>query len=425
MNLRIVGQQWMARNSDFFQCEWIANPDPQWLKGQWMALEARAEPNLFLSWLWIGTWLDCFVDDYYVVLARNDDTTVGLGIIVIKAKKLATLNVGRQFCLHRTGDPFMDQIWIEYNDFLLDSSVAALVRPLMTACVMANMKGTDTFVVGASEALDFLGCDVAETGTLAVNGVYGTDTLMVLADGSVVQPEREVVWDSTAYRLDFSPLRAENQTLDRYLSRNARYQIKRSLKKYQALGTLKITTASSVTQGLHFFEHAAEHHLKRWGRSPHQSGFANPNFLHFHQELIRRGFPKGQVVLHHLQAGQHDLGVIYNFHYDHWVHFYLSALNYEAPAPCVDAKGNEEANGDRHLKPGLVAHYLLIEEAMAKGFAGYDFMGGQSRYKQTFANQTVGLAVYHYRFPHVVYAMKKVIRGLKRRVWSQSSSGCP
>ncbi|KDM90741.1 GNAT family N-acetyltransferase [Photobacterium galatheae] len=400
----------MARNSDFFQCEWVVSPDLKWLKTQWLELETRAESNLFLSWLWIGTWLDCFVDDFYVVVARNDECTVGLGIIVIQEKKMASLSFGRQFCLHRTGDRLQDQIWIEYNDFLLDCSVAELVRPLMTACVMSNMNGTDTFVVGASKDMDFLGSSVMGTDTF----VNGTDTLMVLADGTVVLPEREVVWESQAFLLDFAPLHEQQQTLDSYLSRSARYQIKRSLKKYQAQGELKIITASSVAQGLALFEHAAGYHLKRWGDQPEQSGFANPYFLRFHQALIRRGLPAGAVAIHHIYAGELDLGVVYNFHHGNWVLFYLSALNYDFGS----------AIEDRHLKPGLVAHYLLIQKAMAQGFSGYDFMGGLSRYKQTFANQTIGLAVYHYRFPHLLYAMKKLIRGLKRRVWSQNSSRC-
>lgn len=400
----------MARNSDFFQCEWVVNPDQKWLKTQWLALEARAESNLFLSWLWIGTWLDCFVDDFSVVVARNEACVVGLGIIVIHENKMTSLSLGRQFCLHRTGDRLLDQIWIEYNDFLLDRTVADLVRPLMTACVMNNMKGADTFVVGVTQDKDFLGCAVMGTD----NFEHGTDTLMVLADGTVVLPEKEVGWESQAFQLYFAPLQKQHQTLDAYLSRSARYQIKRSMKIYQAAGGLKVITASSVAQGLVLFEHAAGYHLKRWGNRPGQSGFANPHFLRFHQELIRRGLPSGTVAIHHIYAGERDLGVVYNFHHGNWVLFYLSALNYDLSSSAED----------RHLKPGLVAHYLLIQMAMEQGFDGYDFMGGVSRYKQTFANQTVGFAVYHYRFPHLLYRMKKVIRGLKRRVWSQNNSRC-
>ncbi|KKD00315.1 GNAT family N-acetyltransferase [Photobacterium halotolerans] len=390
----------MESKNSLIQCEWMVNPDQKWLEKHWRALEARAEPNLFLSWLWIGTWLDCFVDNFCVVLAKQDEKIVGLGIVVMKEKKIAGLSYGRQFCLHRTGILAQDQIWIEYNDYLMDKTVADTVRPLMTACVMSQMNGTDSFEVGASLDVEFV---------------------MNLPQPAAASPglaaiEKEVVWESVAFALDFAPLKEQQQTLDSFLSRNARYQIKRSLNKYRALGEMKITTAVSVAQGLEFFNHAADYHMSRWGNKSEQSGFANPGFLHFHHELIRRGLPEGQVAIHHLQAGEQDLGVIYNFHYGHWVLFYLSALNY--------------GPGDNHLKPGLVAHYLLIQDAWEKGALGYDFMGGIARYKKTFANRECRLAIHQFRYPHFTYSVKKAIRALKRRALkrralSESSADCP
>ncbi|MEI8592641.1 GNAT family N-acetyltransferase [Photobacterium sp. Hal280] len=402
----------MESKNSSIQCEWMVNPDQKWLERHWRALEAQAEPNLFLSWLWIGTWLDCFVDNCCVVLARQEDKIVGLGIIVMKEKKIAGLSYGRQFCLHRTGIPSQDQIWIEYNDFLMEKALANTVRPLMTACVMSQMNGTDIFEIGASLDVDFV--NHGPQSVAADCGSGGADPQPVLS--GLALAEKEVVWESVGFALDFGPLKDEQQTLDSFLSRNARYQIKRSLKKYSALGEVKITTASSVTQGLEFFNHAADYHLSRWGSKSEQSGFANPGFLHFHHELIRRGLPQRQVAIHHLQAGEEDLGVIYNFHHANWVLFYLSALNY--------------GSGDNHLKPGLVAHYLLIQDAWNKGALGYDFMGGIARYKKTFANRECRLAISQFRYPHFTYSVKKVIRALKRRalkrrVLSESSSDCP
>jgi len=356
-------------------CEVFYNPDRDRLASVWQQLEEQTQPNIFLSWLWIGSWLDCCVDDCILIEASIGSEVVGLGILVGKKSKLP-FDSRKAYYLHRTGDQELDQLWIEYNDFLLLPQYEGKTRTAMLSTVMLSVIGNGTFVVGASE-----------------KGVF---------DGALsLGAERRCVWDSIAYKLDFTQLRDNNCSLDQSLSRSGRYQIRRSLRKYESKGEITISTATTTEEALKVFALAEPFHIKRWGNQLGQSGFSNPKFKHFHHTLIKRGVESGEVVLHYIRAGDEPLGVIYNFHYGNQVYFYLSALNYELE--------------DKHMKPGLTAHYLLIERALADGMLSYDFMGGTTRYKKTFANCESSLAIYHYQFPQLVLKIEATLRGLKQR----------
>ncbi len=111
------------RQQNHIQCELYKNPCKLWLEETWCELEQRSKPSFFLTWLWIGTWLDSFVDDFFIIEARKQNRTVGLGIFVQRSDKFFNIPIKNKLYLHRTGVPTRDQIWIEYNDFLLDAGV--------------------------------------------------------------------------------------------------------------------------------------------------------------------------------------------------------------------------------------------------------------------------------------------------------------
>ena len=72
-------------------------------------------------------------------------------------------------------------------------------------------------------------------------------------------------------------------------------------------------------------------------------------FIEFHNKLVTKGVLSGAIELNVISAGEELLAVIYNFRYRGVVYFYLSAINY--------------AHKESQYKPGLLAHYFLIEKA--------------------------------------------------------------
>ena len=111
---------------------------------------------------------------------------------------------------------------------------------------------------------------------------------------------------------------------------------------------------------------------------PTSSAFANPAFLHFHRELISRGFLRGETDLLCVRAGESAVGYLYNFRYGHRVLTYQSGFAYP------------QASSAR--KPGLTTHHLAIEMYRAEGAAVYDFLAGEDRYKSSLSNARTDLS---------------------------------
>ncbi|WP_165312842.1 GNAT family N-acetyltransferase [Vibrio ziniensis] len=371
----------ILRERNNVQCEWFKNPDKEWLKAVWLRLEPKSQANFFLSWFWIGTWLDSFVRQFYVLEARLNGDTVGLGIIVTKSCEVGIDRFRVKHYLHRTGIFSEDQIWIEYNDFLVSSHNSEQIRSAMFSSVAYWIEKNGAFIVGASKP-----------------ELYSTLNTCGLC-------ERKI-WETNSYSLELKDFSCETPALLKSLSRNARYQITRSLRKYEDIGPITVNTMQTVKDALSLLQLAGPYHLARWGGESSGSGLANEKFVSFHTQLIRTGLPAGVIELHHIQAGNETIGIVYNFKYRSVIYFYFCAMNYS------------HSNMSSHYKPGLVSHYLLIEKAIKEGAERYDFMGGKGRYKRTFANKTGTLAVYQYEHNRWLLAIENYARELKHKLWT-------
>ncbi|WP_222939671.1 GNAT family N-acetyltransferase [Photobacterium sp. BZF1] len=348
-------------------------------------MEARAAPNFFLSWLWIGTWLKHFVSDFSVIEARNAGVTVGLGILINQKTHSSLFGLRAKYYLHRTGVISQDQVWIEYNDFLMVAGDESRIRTAMASCVVHSLDKREALVIGASD-----------------DGKFSCINQLGLH-------ERKV-WETRNYSLDLHKLRQTNQSVLETLSRNARYQIQRSIRNYQKFGGISVTKASNAAEAHDMLLIAKPYHLARWGGKEQCSGFANPEFVAFHEELIAEGIKSGAIELNHIKAGDETIAVIYNFKYGNHVYFYLCAINY--------------SHSGAQFKPGMVSHYLLIEKALEEGLESYDFMGGTARYKATFSNRQGALSVCQYEHQRPSLIVENALRRVKQRFLpSEMSSG--
>lgn len=361
----------MGKHNSSIKCEIYQSPDLAWLEQAWLTLEKQAEPNLFISWLWIGSWMKIFVQEFYLVEATVGGKSVGLGIVT-KKKKNSLL--GDSYYLHRIGDELSDQIWIEYNDFLLLKGSEDSVRKVMISTIMEKLVQRGSLVIGASVHL------------VSKDVPYSCD----------------IVWDSISYQVDFNALRKKKLSVSQSLSRNSRYQINRSIKNYQKIGKITVHAATTIEEAKSFIELASELHKKQWGKGLGQSGFANDRFIMFHLNLIENGLLTGIIEIYKVTVGNKVISIMYYFKSKGTVYFYLSALNYNIEGV--------------HLKPGLVSHYLLMCDALNNGCVCYDFMGGISRYKRTFSNKEQSLSVYRIFKLDAKNVIHRKMRTLKHRI---------
>jgi len=337
-------------------------PEIDGLAKQWRALERVSEGSFFVSWTWIGAWLETVVlgeiepDDVRLIRVVRDNITVGLGIVCRHNQRLWVLNRSL-LALHQTGNQAADGIWIEYNGLL---AATGEERDVTMSVLQAFARMPAFGVPGWS-------CDEMRWSGVGANqlGFVQTAKLPLRIDRRNVCP-----W------VDLTIL---DDGLEGYLARlssNARQQIRRSVRLWGDEKSVSITRASGADFPQQF-EQFKRLHIATWqSRSGHDGAFANKYFENFAKRLFALAEPTAQVDLMTISLGTKTVGLLLNFQSNGHVYAYQSGFQF----------GN-----DNREKPGLAAHALAIADYKQRGAVAYHFMGGGGRYKASLGTQSEDL----------------------------------
>lgn len=317
----------------------------------WRELEDRSESGFMLSWSWIGVWIQSQLNglDPYVLKVTEYDKVVGLAVFVVKDMKIARgVNVK---CLHFhcTGDAEKDKICIEYNSVLFEKGFGEQGTQSILNFLLDEKNLPKT--VSGWECLNF--------------GMITEGDLRNLSHKNLLNWN---AYKTPTYGVTLTDFRGNDEGYLKHLSKNTRYQIRRSLRLYEARGPLEINVAQSIDESLSFFREAGDYHKLRWDGDDDDGYYIGVEFSKFHEGLIKQGFPRKEIELIKITAGGMSVGFLYNFIHKGVVYFYQCAFSYE---------------DDKRLKPGLVSHYLCINKYIGDGKKYYDFMAGQSQYKNS------------------------------------------
>jgi len=347
--------QMQPANADFkdlAQISFTIEPLPplEVLGSMWRRLDAAGPHSFFLTWTWIGTWLQCLPSPPRAMLLRatRAGETVGLAVVTLVRGIRSGMNVNHAW-LNSTGDPAYDCITIEHNGFASSGVRTDELWRALQDWFAAGIPSVDEFVLGAVDAEQLDGADGIPT---VERSEYG-------------------------YR---APL-AHSTTLEAWtssLSRNSRQQLRRSMRAYARTGVLSIESARDTQNALTFFAQMRALHISSWTRRANRHAFSNPFFETFHRSLIRRGVANGTVDLLRVSAGYRAIGYLYNFRHNGTVSSYQSGFD----------------DVDRQLRPGYVCHALAIAHYAAAGMSTYDFLGGTNQLKQSFGPERYELRWY-------------------------------
>lgn len=354
------------------------------LRDDWLDLEHRAELTVFLSWQWLGHWLSVYKPDAIVLRVTEGERLIGLGLVVETDERRHGVLKSRCLRLHQTGHKLLDQIWIEYNGFLAERGKEDAVAKACLEHLCRAMPDWDEFILGAIDA------DEADR-YARITGLY-----------------KHLRWEAPCFGVDLDGLRRSGGHYLNTLSRNTRHQINRAHRLYSERGEVKLVRPDSVEDALAVFDAIGPRHLKRWGNGPDQSGFANPDFVRFHRELIRAQWPEGGVDLISVMAGDEQIACFYNLLHNQVVYFYLGGMAVET---------------DNRLKPGLLGHSLCIEDYRHHGFHYYDFMGGDERYKSNLGHFHRNLVQIALQRPRFKLKLEDVARRARNRWLGEAGAG--
>lgn len=326
-------------------CEDV-RPD-EW-QSRWLALQGSS--SFFTSWNWIGPLLRTAPqqDRPAILIVVDGHQTVALMLLGRSIQSRRWVR-SRTVHVNETGSPVLDAVTLEHNDLVC----APEHRTEATRAVLrwlASRQDWDELDVGA------LSEDALERWSQA-----GRDAGLGV----------RLRWTKEFHFVDLDAVRAQPGGFLGVLSANTRQQIRRAMKHYAQRGQLRMERAASPAEALAWLDDLAALHQPYWEAQGQPGAFGTEFQRQFHRAVVTQGCSEAAVELARIVAGDDVLGYAYNFVKDGVLYNYQTGLAYEE---------------DQRLKPGLVCHSLIAEDAAQRGLVRYDLLMGGSHYKQRIAN---------------------------------------
>jgi CelD/BcsL family acetyltransferase involved in cellulose biosynthesis len=344
---------------------------------------------------------------------------VGLGLLVPHRTRRLRCWPSRGLLLHASGDAALDAITIEHNGLLARRDMAARVQQAAWQALLGvQMAGGDRLPALGRKPGGHAGRTRRAALTLRmpwqddpprfdhvrIPGAADTD---LLTQGHHSNPGGLMVhrYAEAAWRTDLPALAQGSDDIVAGLGPGTRASIRRSLRRYAALGPVVLEAAASLDEALDFLQRLKHWHQRQWNARGEAGAFANPRFEAFHRELIAAAWPAGQVELLRLRAGPHEVGLLYNFVHGTTVSTYQSGLNLGLDA------------GNHH--PGLVLHAQAMQRAYRAGHTVYDFLAGDARHKRQLGAQGYAMVTLHWSRSGAVARLESVWRAFKNGLTRQ------
>jgi len=336
----------VTRAQGAVEIDWLTSAERRSGAEIWEDLEGRFGGGaLACSWDWTSSWLEHYGDVVPHRFAVGAVNGVPCGITLV------TTGVGRRRGPFRVrsvhigtaGEPPRESVFVEYNRILVEPDrradfCAALVRALR------DESGWDE---------------------LALDGFDPEEAAPLLAVEPRFQPA-----PATCRVLDLTRAQAKDGDVLATLGGGTRKQVRRS---HNALEQLESEWASTPEHASDILDELIDLHQRRWTDVGETGAFASPRFVGFHRTVIRRLMPKGAVILFRVRAGGATVGCLYNFVERGRVLSYQTGL---------------ASHADRKISPGFVTFAACMQACYERGLREYDFLAGDSLYKQQLSTTT-------------------------------------
>jgi len=333
------------------------------LAAKWQLLEKQtANSNYFVSWHWIGVWLETTDAAFYLLECFEEERLIGLGVFASDM----SVNANTLY-LHKTGEQKKDQIWVEHNNFLTYEAHRYTITAGAINYLLSELSDYQNIHVDMSECIELA----------FTEKFYVREKLASVGYSKFLAPDQSISLIDT-------------------FSKNTKKQVTRSLRLLEGMGNLHLVeiTADNKQQAL---ADISERHKIQWQDSEWGSGFNNEHFFQFHQKMIE----KENSVLLSIQLDDLVLGYGYFYCYQNEVLFYLSAL---------------DKHPDNKVKIGLTFHALAMEYFREKGFLKYDFLAGDARYKKSLSDNQYTLRSYCFSKRNLLGTIEHSLRALKNKL---------
>ena len=325
---------------------------PQWAPSYAKLLERSGIVSVFLTPEWISEWLAVYgetlePDLLFFFEGRPLDpireAPVGGCLVVRRQRKMV-----RTIHLNCDGEDEADSTYIEYNHLVALPAQQAAVA-LALAAYFQRQEWDRLIISGAGEqsALD---CVTAELG-------------------------RTEVESRPCHFVDLKHLREHGRPYADVISGNTRKQNKFTQRQFERIlgGECQLEFAKTPDEMRAYLLQLAELHNATWRARGKQGLFGSERFVAFHQKLISKLGPRGEVLLIRLRCADRAVAVLYCLLHQRRVYFYQSGIDYGI---------------DKRLRPGFLTLTLAIEALRERAdIDEFDFLAGDAQYKRSLGPQ--------------------------------------
>lgn len=317
----------------------------------WSALEQKTNASFFQRWAWIGPWWQNSGKyfDPSILIAREDNEIAGAAIFSPRTSERHHIIKSRAFHLNEAGGNEYDFI-VEHNGILTTNPDECKITEAVLHKIIAENPDADEFV--------FSGINKKRYDAYIQAGARNNLNPRTIRTSKFSYVNLDVFCNTGTDYLST-------------LSRNTRSKIRRSLKAYETqYGKIRLDEAEDLDQALQYLEQLKILHQKHWTGKGLEGSFGNPRWEAFIKDIIQKEFNNGGVQLLRIHSGDIDIGYIFNLVNKGYVNMLQSGFEYP---------------DNNKMKPGYVSHYLAIEHNIQKGYKIYDFLAGDSQYKDSLA----------------------------------------
>lgn len=322
--------------------------------------------NLFINSAWLNSWATS-TPLPTLVLFFNDEGLIGLVFVGSVLRKSGPFR-WHHALVNQSGIPEHDQVWVEYNRIFC---AAENEQKCITALIeVLNQEEIDELTVSLAPTVSGWIKATEKNWYTEVENCFGAKVSL------------------TSISDELS-----------YLSKNTRYQVRKSAKLLQEnFGKLLVRKARSAQEKLDYFDLLSNLHIEKWCNSEFGSGFNNQIFRKHLLTLILDYPDNAELIA--VYAGSILIGVSLNLIDEHHVGFYCSGINYNIP--------------NKKIKPGYIFHTQMIKHYKSLGKHEYDFLAGYAQYKQSLSTEVYNLKTLRLTKRNLRGTLIHLLRSLKQ-----------
>lgn len=188
----------------------------------------------------------------------------------------------------------------------------------------------------------------------------------------------------------------------------ARRRARASLRAFAAHAPLAVDWVTDRDGAAVVLDELIALHQARWTAGGAPGMFGPGRFRDLHRDLAPALVADGRAVLFRLRAGDRTVGCLYHLVDGDRLAFYQCGF---------------ASFGDNRLRPGLVTHLRCMEEARARGFAVYDLLAGDARYKRELADDLPDRLRLSFRRPRLRLRAYDAARSAREQVRARAARG--